>query len=1561
MKANAIVAALAATLALPCACAADELTLDFGDTVVVQGTDPCAALAVAELNDIVSKCAGKAFPTGDVAAAHRIFVGRSPAAERILGKKFVAGLADEESVVKAVGGDLFLVGGGDLGSLWAVYDFVEDNLGYHWYFNHDAGEVFDRCDKVRFGGRETRRSPVFKGFRKMYTHYPVSKRFYLRNRDSSAAETFIKGWKYRYTWRVPGHGFILYLPAEDPKGWGKMIPPTIKGCFKEHPEYFSLDKDGKRQPDMQLCLSSRATRDALYAKILEWIAYKGKRGVFMVGSNDFHNDRYCWCEGCIALEKKYDCVGGPLWDFIVEACNRLKRDGYDETYITSLVYKGPQQTEKAPKGIERFPDNFIADLAFLNSDRSIREYPTQRIGDEKAFNKWENAKRWAKLCRNKAYWYYGSGNVSQVYKRMHKEILELRELGVANVGACGTGGGFAFGDMTNYLFLRMLYNPDQDWRAVVKDMLSRKFGKAAPAMLQYMDEMYDSLVNNGYPGSEILLPYGSPVGGMAFLKGAEIARWQRLFDEAEKLVADDEKSAANLRTARIELDVFNVMYAAKVRREAPDYKFSVEELDRRARTAEKDLLKTREVEWDMKGRAGGALNVFANFATLKSEELPPELAGYPEDAVTLFLPPKKSKRQCGKDGRSFYWMSEEDPAAASGFASRGRHQSTLDYSKGIHIQVYNGADRGWYMSSYLPLSGLKKGEYTLFKAGRSRVGSGVHVVIGDDWDSPLNTTQLSRLYDPTYEKREYEIWISIKAEGPKFFPGDTVPDRICWDKIYAVDTSKAKELALGFGDTVIVQGTDPCAALAVAELNDIVSKCTGRSFPTGGGAAAHRIFVGRSPEAERILGKKFVAGLADEESVVKAVGGDLFLVGGGDLGSLWAVYDFVEDNLGYHWYFNYEGGEVFDRCDKVRFGGQETRRRPAFKGYRKMTSYRVDKRFYLRNRDPVAAEAFIPGWKHPLAWRVPGHGFILYLPAEDLKGWGKILPPTIKGCFKEHPEYFSIGRDGKRKPDMQLCLSSPATRKALYAKLLDWMAYKGQKGVFMVGSNDFHNDRYCWCEKCKALEKKYGCVGGPLWDFIVEACGWLKRDGYNDTYITSLVYKGPQQTEKAPKGIERFPDNFIADLAFLNSDRSLREYPVQRIGDEKAFSKWENAKKWAKLCRNKSYWYYGSGNVSQVYKRMHKEILELRELGVDSAAACGTGGGFAFGDMTNYLFLRMLYDPDADWRAVVKDMLSRKFGKAAPAMLQYMDEIYDSIVRNGYPGSEILLPYGDPIGGTAFLKGAEIARWQRLFDEAEKLVADDEKSAANLRIARIDLDVFTVMYASKVRLEAPDYRFSVEEIDRRARAAEKSFLESGRAVGDGKNCAGRALDDFANFSTLKSEELPPELAGCPKDAVTLFLPPKKSKRRCGKDGRSFYWMSEEDPTAASGFASGGCGQANLDYSKGIHVQVYNEADRGWYMSSYIPLSALKKGQYTLVKAGKSRVGSSIRMVIGDDWSSPLSVRQLSRLYDPTYEKREYEIWISIKAEGPKFFPGDTVPDRIYWDRIYTVDKGMPKQ
>ena len=140
--------------------------------------------------------------------------------------------------------------------------------------------------------------------------------------------------------------------------------------------------------------------------------------------------------------------------------------------------------------------------------------------------------------------------------------------------------------------------------------------------------------------------------------------------------------------------------------------------------------------------------------------------------------------------------------------------------------------------------------------------------------------------------------------------------------------SEKRDAALDFpfDSTVIVQGTDACAELAVKELNEIVQKATSQTFQTSlTSQTSHRIFVGRSPEAERLFGKDRLDSLKDEESVVGAKGNDLFLVGGGDLGTLWAVYDFVEDNLGYRWYFSRKDGEVVDRTDVVRFKGKATR------------------------------------------------------------------------------------------------------------------------------------------------------------------------------------------------------------------------------------------------------------------------------------------------------------------------------------------------------------------------------------------------------------------------------------------------------------------------------------------------------------------------------------------------------------------------------------------------------------------------------------------------------------
>ena len=51
---------------------------------------------------------------------------------------------------------------------------------------------------------------------------------------------------------------------------------------------------------------------------------------------------------------------------------------------------------------------------------------------------------------------------------------------------------------------------------------------------------------------------------------------------------------------------------------------------------------------------------------------------------------------------------------------------------------------------------------------------------------------------------------------------------------------------------------------------------------------------------------------------------------------------------------------------------------------------------------------------------------------------------------------------------------------------------------------------------------------------------------------------------------------------------------------------------------------------------------------------------------------------------------------------------------------------------------------------------------------------------------------------------------------------------------------------------------------------------------------------------------------------------------------------------------------MQRLFDPTYENRQWEMWVSVRGEGPKFF-ADAAPgeSRLFIDQVFCVDKGVP--
>lgn len=726
-------------------------------------------------------------------------------------------------------------------------------------------------------------------------------------------------------------------------------------------------------------------------------------------------------------------------------------------------------------------------------------------------------------------------------------------------------------------------------------------------------------------------------------------------------------------------------------------------------------------------------------------------------------------------------------------------------------------------------------------------------------------------------------------------------------------------------DWGIVCGTNANDRFACAELIEIFEKATGVGLALSEGVRPQHAFLVGGQFAKRPL--------ADEETSLFVDGGDIVLAGGGKSGSAYAVYDFCEKAFGYRIYGAYEGAEVCRKTRDLKWATGEISTRPKFTGYRvnhgrPIPRTELEKKFYRRNRCNFGDR---PLTSRPM---LAQHGHLLFVPPYD-KDYSHFLKVKWKGMFKEHPEYFSLDRSGKRTDKGQLCFSNRALRDLYIARFRE-VAGKLGKGIYMVGSNDSHNERYCWCDGCARLMEKYGTNGGPLFDFILELCANV-RD-LDDVYVATLAYKRPEQTELAPRNV-RFPDNFVCDAAFLNADRPIKAMKDIVLPDGTVYNRFRNLKEWNRITDHLAWWYYGGASPLQTYRRMQIEMRELLEAGVDSVGACGTGGNFEFADVGTYMYFQLLRDPEIDADSAVRDVFAHKYGAAADAVFLYLKELEEFAIGN-WSNPDYSLGCDLYIDSVP-VEGTDLVRWLKLFERAEASVAGaEERVRRNVRTARAWLDCMAVVYASRIRAAAADYPIDTERTISRGYAM-CDEAEAAGIVARERNPARRILDSMRYYANLKSEALPPELALVAKKDVRLYLPEEPLP----------FWRKTRpllnDPLAAAGVAMMG---TLKDPAKPIVVQLYDSQTRQWLrLKGPIEHSSLRDGRYTMINLGVARLPRLAQFVLGNCWGTSMHVTGLGRFYDPSYHEKRYEFWASVRVDG----------DRVLCDRIYLVDKGMP--
>jgi hypothetical protein len=338
--------------------------------------------------------------------------------------------------------------------------------------------------------------------------------------------------------------------------------------------------------------------------------------------------------------------------------------------------------------------------------------------------------------------------------------------------------------------------------------------------------------------------------------------------------------------------------------------------------------------------------------------------------------------------------------------------------------------------------------------------------------------------------------------------------------------------------------------------------------------------------------------------------------------------------------------------------------------------------------------------------------------------FNELVPPDQYG--KTHPEYFSL-INGHRQPGTQLCLSSRQVLELVTTNLKAKIAAKPSATYWSVSQND--NDQYCRCEPCTKLNAQYG--GVPSGSILYFVNGVAKA--FPDKTISTLAY---WYSRTPPQNLQAEPNVNI----MLCNIESKRHAPV--FETDPRFTSEMLA--WGKIASNILIWDYDIQftNLVSPFPNLHTikpNIKFFTEHHVNSLFMQTNGqvGGEMAG-LRAYLIAELMWNPDADDRAIIDEFLNGYYGEAGPYIRQYIDRMQESLLASGLK----LDIFGSPEGAKdAYLSADMMKMYQSLFDQAEKAVQKNPQLLSRVKIARLPI-IYAEIQIGRNEVDTPRSMFA---------------------------------------------------------------------------------------------------------------------------------------------------------------------------------------------------------------------------
>lgn len=527
-------------------------------------------------------------------------------------------------------------------------------------------------------------------------------------------------------------------------------------------------------------------------------------------------------------------------------------------------------------------------------------------------------------------------------------------------------------------------------------------------------------------------------------------------------------------------------------------------------------------------------------------------------------------------------------------------------------------------------------------------------------------------------------------------------------------------------DCTIVCGedADPAVRYAAEELRDYVKKLTGVELTING-----------KERRKIVISEGHLCDVPFDGFAILTTENDVLRISGTNpRGCIYGVYDILERYGGVGFYSSW--CEKVPRLDRLVI--------PTMSVNMSAPAFEMREPFWydVNEHREFAAKLRVNGFNHTsndVPAKVGGDDFRFGGGLGSCHTFNRLCDPNL--YFDTHPEYFSLVKGKRQKDHTQLCLTNPDVLEIVTSNVLARIRKDPGAKFYGVSQNDWYN--YCECEKCKAIDDEEGSHAGTMVRFVNAVAERVEKE-FPNVLIETLAY---QYTRKPPKKTKLRP-NVVPCLCTIECDFA-RPIPESPFEQNKSFMK--DIVGWAKQTDQLYVWDYVTQFThyphafANVYA-LQGNVRFFRDNGVKMLFEQGAREGYhaGFAELKAWLLAKWMWSPEADMKALLDEFFDGYYGKGAPFVREYFEELHRrQLAVSADPKKPLTIFMGaheSPYDDAEFMKWAE-----DLWQKAEDAVKGEEPFAYNVKMGHFS-HLYTMLEVKRAAKKDEELRNDPEAV-----------------------------------------------------------------------------------------------------------------------------------------------------------------------------------------------------------------------